>query len=231
LVEEFARDVKIVLVSSNFSKELTGAVLWLNERQLDIRCIRLVPYQEGERILIDVQPIIPLPEAEDYQIRVKQKEQQVRSERTGHAVMRKFWDALLAAGRRRDQALHDRFNVSTASRSYIGASTGVRGVGVWYVANQYERRVEVYIDRGDYAENKSIFEQLKSQKEAVETAFGERLTWLDLPEKRACRIFYTLPTNEFRGDESTWPEMHRAMIEAMICFEPAFRPILPTLQI
>jgi hypothetical protein len=102
---------------------------------------------------------------------------------------------------------------------------------VWYVANQYERRVEVYIDRGDYAENKSIFEQLKSQKEAVETAFGERLTWLDLPEKRACRIFYTLPTNEFRGDESTWPEMHRAMIEAMICFEPAFRPILPTLQI
>ena len=42
--DSFAQDVKIVLVSANFSKELTTAVMWLNKRDLDIRCIRLMPY-------------------------------------------------------------------------------------------------------------------------------------------------------------------------------------------
>lgn len=41
--EDFARDVRIVLVAADFSKELTTAVLWLNERDLDIRCVRLKP--------------------------------------------------------------------------------------------------------------------------------------------------------------------------------------------
>ena len=43
-VSEFAQDVRIVLVSANFSKEITMSVLWLNERDLDIRCVRLIPY-------------------------------------------------------------------------------------------------------------------------------------------------------------------------------------------
>src|SRR5262249_48334032 len=36
---EFGKDVRIVLVSANFSKEITTSVLWLNERDLDIRCV------------------------------------------------------------------------------------------------------------------------------------------------------------------------------------------------
>jgi len=46
-VEGFAHDVRIVLVSENFSKEITTAVMWLNERDLDIRCVRLMPYKGG----------------------------------------------------------------------------------------------------------------------------------------------------------------------------------------
>ncbi len=42
--EDFASDVQIILVSSNFSKELTTSVMSLNERDLDIRCVRLIPY-------------------------------------------------------------------------------------------------------------------------------------------------------------------------------------------
>ncbi len=55
----FAQDVRIVLVSANFSKELTTAVMWLNERDLDIRCIRVIPYQDNEKVLIDVQHGLP----------------------------------------------------------------------------------------------------------------------------------------------------------------------------
>ena len=76
--DDFARDVRIVLVSANFSKELTTSVMWLNERDLNIRCVRLIPYKYMEQILVDVQQIIPLPEAESYQIKIKQQTQERR---------------------------------------------------------------------------------------------------------------------------------------------------------
>ncbi len=55
------------------SRELTTTVLWLNERDLDIRCIRMRPYRWQGRVLIRVQQILPLPEASDYQVRVREK--------------------------------------------------------------------------------------------------------------------------------------------------------------
>jgi len=42
--DNFASDVRILLVSEDFGKELTTAVLWLRQREIDIRCIRLRPY-------------------------------------------------------------------------------------------------------------------------------------------------------------------------------------------
>ena len=80
--EDFARDVSIVLVSADFSKELTTAVLWLNQRDLDIRCVRLKPYKTGDRLFLDVQQVVPLPEASDYIINVKKKEQIQRASAT-----------------------------------------------------------------------------------------------------------------------------------------------------
>lgn len=71
--EEFGRDVRIILVAADFSKEVTTAVLWLNERDLDIRCVRLKPYVLGSEVVIDAQQVVPLPEAEEYQVRVREK--------------------------------------------------------------------------------------------------------------------------------------------------------------
>jgi hypothetical protein len=76
--DHFAQDVHIVLVSADFSKEITTAVLWLNERDLDIRCIRLRPYKYNGRVLIDVEQVIPLPESAEYQIKVSTKARQER---------------------------------------------------------------------------------------------------------------------------------------------------------
>ncbi len=79
--EDFALDVRIILVSANFSKELTTSVMWLNERNIDIRCVRWVPHRLGDQILIDVQQIIPLPEAESYQVKIKQQSEERRDAR------------------------------------------------------------------------------------------------------------------------------------------------------
>lgn len=49
-------------------------------------------------------------------------------------------------------------------------------------------RSELYIDTGDGAQNLSIFEQLLEKKDEIEVAFGEPLSWEELPGRRACRI-------------------------------------------
>jgi hypothetical protein len=79
--DEFGVDVRIVLASAEFSKEMTSAVMWLNEHGLDIRCVRLRPYKLDNRVLVDVHQIIPLPEAAEYQVRIREKAEQKREAR------------------------------------------------------------------------------------------------------------------------------------------------------
>lgn len=74
----FAQDVRIILVSADFSKEVTTSVLWLNDHGLDIRCVRLKPYKLGDRVLIDAEQIIPLKEAEDFQVHLREKNDRER---------------------------------------------------------------------------------------------------------------------------------------------------------
>ena len=85
LEDEFAYDVSIVLASAEFSKELMTAVIWLSEHDLDISSARMKPYKLGENTILDIQQIFPLPEAADYQIRIRQKE---RSERDARKLNR-----------------------------------------------------------------------------------------------------------------------------------------------
>jgi hypothetical protein len=88
--EHFAQDVRIILVSAEFSKELTSSVLWLNSFGLDIRCIRIKPYNDNGRTLIDVQQVIPLPEAIEYQVKVSVKSRQERTARTSKKDLTKY---------------------------------------------------------------------------------------------------------------------------------------------
>jgi hypothetical protein len=73
--------VKIVLASAEFSKELTTAVMWLNDFGLDIRCVRLQPYLSDTQLFLDVQTVIPIPEVADYQVRIRDKKQREREAR------------------------------------------------------------------------------------------------------------------------------------------------------
>lgn len=48
---EILSDVGIILVSADFGKEITTAVIWLNKFEgMDIRCVRLQPYNIVHRV-------------------------------------------------------------------------------------------------------------------------------------------------------------------------------------
>ncbi len=79
--QQFGQEVKIVLASADFSKELTSSVMWLNDYGLDIRCVRMQPYLDNGRTLLDVQTVIPLPEVADFQVRIREKKYKERQAR------------------------------------------------------------------------------------------------------------------------------------------------------
>lgn len=65
--------VRIVLAASDFSTELTTTVLWLNKQNMDIRCVQMRPHHLEGRVFLDIQQVIPLPSAEQYQVALREK--------------------------------------------------------------------------------------------------------------------------------------------------------------
>lgn len=101
LEEDFASNVKIVLASADFSKELTTSVMWLLSKGIDITCVKLSPYNFNGEVLLDINQIIPLPEAESYLIKIKEKttERQIAIESTRDKTKYLFNDKILGKGR------------------------------------------------------------------------------------------------------------------------------------
>jgi hypothetical protein len=224
----FGQDVRIILVSAEFSKELTTAVMWLNEHNLDIRCVRIKPYSDGGRVLIDVQHVIPLPEAAEYQVQIRDKEQKGRQERTErHVARHRFWESLLARAVAKT-SLHA--NISAGDYGGVGAGSGVRGLAFNYSIRQEKGMAELYIDRGDEQINKRIFDSLHDRRADIELAFGGELSWLRLDDKRASRIVFTGTLGGLESNEANWPAIQDEMIDAMIRLEYAIKPHLGKIQ-
>ena len=65
---------RIILASANFSKELTTSVLWLNQVGLDVTCVQLQPHKVEDSVFVERRQVIPIPEAEEYTIRLRNRE-------------------------------------------------------------------------------------------------------------------------------------------------------------
>jgi hypothetical protein len=222
--ELFAQDVRIVLASAEFSKELTTAVMWLNERDLDIRCIRIKPHRDGERVLIDVQQVMPLPEAQEYQVRVREKATQERTARRGQGPLGdryfRFWSQLLTKAKERTTLHRD---ISPSRVNWVAATS--YGLYFSYVISHDSGRAELYLTRSEAAENKAIFRALEAKKSEIENSYGGSLSWQPLEHRSACRIGANVTDGSF-NDEQTWPKLQADMIDAMIRLERALAPFI-----
>ncbi|MFO1447925.1 MAG: DUF4268 domain-containing protein [Opitutaceae bacterium] len=227
--ENFAGDVRIVLISEDFGKELTSAVLWLRDREINISCIRLRPYADGNTRLVDVQQIIPLPEANEYQVQLREKEQKGRQKRAERFDIRqKFWEGLIALARKR-RTRHA--EIKPGPYHWLGASSGVRGLNFNYVIVQEYGMVELYIDRGNESENKNIYDNIFAKRASIEAVFPHELSWERLDEKRACRIKHLVDLGGYRSPEVKWPDIQSAMVERMVQLEIALRPSIDELKL
>jgi predicted type IV restriction endonuclease len=146
-----------------------------------------------------------------------------------YGIRKRFWEALLS----RPKVKGTRHaNIAPGEYSWMGAGSGVRGLPLNYAIGQDQGRVELWMDRGaDQNEaNKRIFDRLHSQKKEIEGAFGGELSWQRLDDKRGCRIAHITTVGGYKSDESRWPEIQDAMIEAMTRLEKALASHLAKLK-
>lgn len=118
------------------------------------------------------------------------------------------------------------YKLLPSSRDYIGADTGVDGLSLRYVVGQDRSRVELFIARKEATTNKRLFDELRSHRAEIDSAFGEELSWERLDGSKSCRVAYRM----YGGvkAESRWQEIQTALIDGMVRLEKAILPFIGT---
>src|SRR5260370_34184346 len=83
----------------------------------------------------------------------------LRKDRVERSTFRRFWETLLVLAEPKTK-MHA--HISPSDREWI--STSSHGIQYNYCIYQHEGKVEVYIDRGDAATNKRIFDELRTHE-------------------------------------------------------------------
>jgi len=206
--------------------EHVAAIAWLNESSsAAFYMVKVEAVRIGDSPAAPLFTLIVGPSEETKDVGQAKKE---IAERYG---IRKRWWTQVVERSGKVNKLHS--HITPGEYSWIGTSSGTRGLNLNYTVTQDDCGAELYIDRGKDAEveNKNIFDQFISHKTEIEKAFGGPLSWERLDGKRACRIRYTQTGGGYRSPEDGWPKMHDGIIDAMDRLEKALRPYLKQLKL
>ena len=200
-------DQRMIFIAANFRREVTATVLWLLSRGIRAQCFKVTPYGHGGELFIDVQQIIPTPEAADYMIGMTSKGTDEKAtqdtQKKRHKLRVAFWEKTLEQLRTDGVDIYR--NISPAKDHWLSAGSGVRSCPYQMIFSRSEARVELSLQRADTSENKWLFDQLHAEKAKIEAAFGDQLDWRRMDDKKASRIVYATPFDGF--DQDSWPEM------------------------
>lgn len=214
---------RLMFVAANFPKEVTNTALWLLGQGISIQCFRATPYVFGEQLLLSIDQIIPTPEAKEFMISMKVKEDEEKSAetvlKTRHLIRLAFWEKALESFRNSECKLYNDINPRTDH--WVSAGSGISGCSFTLMFGQKEVRVELWLFRSNAKENKFLFNELKNRQAEIESNFGRELEWLFLEDKKSSRIQLSTP---FEGhNKDNWPEMIEWLVSNMTSFEKALR--------
>ena len=212
-----------IWIVSEPRQEHVNAMAWLNEASsADFYLVKVEAVRIGDSPAAPLLTLIVGPSAEAKEAgRAKQE----MAER--YDIRKQWWSHLVQLP---GAKLHA--HITPGQYSWLGTSSGVRGLNLNYSVTQNECGVELYIDRGKDCEeeNEAIFDQLLESKDKVQAAVSFPLSWQRLDGRRACRIRIDLPGG-YRSPDSEWPEIQQRMTDAMTELEVAFKPVLRGLKL
>lgn len=212
---------RLILVAAHYRKEVTNTVLWLSQFGVNCQCFKVTPYRAGAELFLNVEQIIPTPEASDFMIGMIAKEDEEKSasneQRRSHGLRMAFWEQTLEAFSQSSCRLFD--NISPSREHWLSAGSGLSGMSFNLIFGKSEIRVEFYMSRPQAETNQLVFDQLFAQKEQIEAAFGAELEWQPLPNRKACRIQYSRAVDGYNKDN--WADMIKWLVEHMTRLEAA----------
>ena len=187
--------------------EHVAAINWLNESTSANSClIKIEAVRIGDSRPAPLFTVIVGRSEEGKSVGLSK---QAKNER--QKLRLEWWTKLL----QQPKAVHHK-NITPSKYSWLGGSSGIRGVGFNYLVLQSRSGIEVYIDRGKErgAENTAIFNFIHQKKKLIEQNCNLNLEWEVLEGKRACRIKYMIDGG-YREESQNWFSIHEQLADAM----------------
>lgn len=217
---------RVILVAGEFRREVTSTALWLIERGIDVKCVKVSPYMLNGQLLVDIQQIIPVPEASEYMVRLNRKDAEeviAKTKRTDSTDIRyQYWEKLLAYFTERNNTLYN--NISPKTDSWLSAGTGISQCIYHLIFIQKGLRVDIEFGRKETGENKQLFDFFYKHKEQIEQSFGQSLEWLRFDEKKSSRIQFCIDVDGY--NQNLWSEHFKWHLEHIEKLEKAFKPFI-----
>ncbi len=216
-------DQRMVLVAGKFRKEVTSTVMWMLNHGIKAQCFKVTPYEHENQVLLDMEQIIPVKEAEDYIIKMADKNREEKEVKEGnrdiYELRKVFWDELL----KKFNTMSDQYkNVNPGYDQWLSSGSGVSGAPFSFVFTKSYASVEILINVGSQEENKKVYDRLFSNKEAIEKVFGSELIWERLEEKKSSRVASRMNDVDIT-DREDWEKTKEFLCSAMIKFEKALK--------
>jgi hypothetical protein len=215
---------RLMFVAANFRKEVTSSALWLLSHGIQVQCFKATPFAMSESLFLNLEQIIPTPEAKELMIGMNAKEADEKNTevelKSRHKTRLAFWEQALEAFKASNCELFN--NISPSKDHWLSAGSGLRSCPLSLIFGHKETRVEFYMSRADRNENKFIFDALLKNKSEIEAAFGNELEWMRLDQKKASRIQFKTEIDGYNRDN--WPEITAWLVENMSRLETTLKP-------
>ena len=204
-------------------QEHINAMAWLNESSnADFYLVKVEAVRIGNS---NPAPLLTLFVGPSIEAKVSGKAKQEKVER--HFIRKRWWGQLVS-----NPLAKSHNHITPSMATWIGVSSGTRGLNFNYLGNKNICGAELYIDRGEDSqdENKSIFDQLKLHQDMINNQVSFPINWQRLDNRRASRIRIDF-AGGYRSTEEEWPQLQEKMIDAMNQLEAAVRPEIKKIKL
>lgn len=217
---------RIILVAREFRKEVTNTVIWARKFGMRIQCIKVTPFNVGDNLIVDTDQIIPVKDIADIMIGYDEKAQEDVKDKEKLAncqiTRNEFWHEFLPKFNEKSNLFAGRNIELNQYDHWFSTGSGISGVHFSFIVTKEYAGVELGISGGTQKENKKIFDYFYKNKEHIESAFGSKLDWERLDNKKMSRIASRLHGVSI-FDKEDWKDMIIFLTDTMIKFESVLR--------
>lgn len=221
----------IVWIAENFREEHRAAIDFLNRATTEDFAffgVQVELYKIGDSLLAPDFLVVAKPN--DWSKRTQTAKQAAGGdEKEFQRLWKEYWGALVMKAKGRYPALAER----EPYRGNWQTFETLRGGNPSFALNatfpwDKSLRLEIYIDK---SQAKTAFKILHEQKDEIEKAFGQPLSWEELPDKQASRIEFYMPGDEKSRDHREWNAQHEWLLTWGPRLGAALRPFILCLKI